>query len=332
MPVYDRTVREEIIRMKKVLKNLDPSIRPYLGDAFCFSIIDDVAFESGWVYDKYMQIEFTPEDGQIKYADYDYYDFVPGEGVFIKSFTEIPIGCCNQEYICGMIQEMLDEDEYFFALWDEQVITNYLNDEKETGGYEHGCFLYGYDSEEQMFYTQGYLGEEKWKRVQIPYDVFYQALSYFPEKGQIAFIGYKLVEDYEWKFDFDRMKSGLSNYQKSLQNEDGRILDLRAEQRFFGNIMMEQQIHYPSLYCLHEHKSIMEKRVDFLMERKYIKRDEKLCGYVRQLKKDYKKLMLMGVQFIMNRQSFLPQAIYKKAMEALENEKVFLELLMKKVV
>lgn len=318
--------------MKKVLKNLEPSIRPYLGDAFCFSIINDVAFESGWVYDKYIHTEFTSEDGQIKYADYDYYDFVPGEGVFVKSFTEIPISCCNQEYMCRMMEEMLDEDEYFFALWDEQIITNYLYNEEETGGYEHGCFIYGYDSEEQVFYTQGYLGGDKWKRVKIPYDVFYRALSYFPQKGRIAFTGYQLVEDYDWKFDFERMKAGLSEYQKSLQREDRRILDLRAQQRFFERILMTQQVHYPSLYCLYEHKNIMERRIGFLMEQQYIEWDEKLCGYARQMKKDYKKLMLMGVQFIMNRQSFLPEAIYKKAVEALESEKAFYELLMKKMV
>lgn len=317
--------------MKRVLKNLEPSIRAYLGDAFCFSIIDDAAFESGWVYDKYIHTEFTPQDGQIKYADYDYYDFVPGEGVFVKSFTEIPIGCCNQGYICRLIEEMLDEKEYFFALWDEQVITNYLYQEEETGGYEHGCFLYGYDSEKQVFYTQGYLGEEKWKRVQIPYDVFYQALSYFPEKGQIAFSGYQLAGDYEWKFDFERIKAGLRGYTNSLQSEDGRMLDLRAQQQFFERIWMTRQIHYPSLYCLYEHKNIMERRVNFLMEQQYIERDEKLCDYARQIKKEYKKLMLMGVQFIMNRQTFLLEAICKKAVEALEKEKVFMELLTKKI-
>ena len=54
--------------MKKILKNLQPSIRSYLGDAFCFSIINDWAFDSGWVYDKYIHLEYTSFDRQIKYA------------------------------------------------------------------------------------------------------------------------------------------------------------------------------------------------------------------------------------------------------------------------
>lgn len=112
--------------MQKVLKNIEPSIRTYLGDAFCFSIIDDVAFESGWVYDKYIHLEYTPLDGQIKYAGYDYYDFVPDQGVFIKSYIEYPYIHCNKDIVCNQIIQMIDNNEYCFALWNETVVTNYL--------------------------------------------------------------------------------------------------------------------------------------------------------------------------------------------------------------
>ena len=313
--------------MKKVLKNLEPSIRSYLGDAFCFSIIDDVAFESGWVYDKYIHMEYTPEDGQIKYADYDYYDFVPGEGVFIKSFTQIPIGCCEKEKICRQIEEMIDGGEYFFALWDENVITNYLYGESRTDVYEHGCFLYGYDSDARMFDTQGYLGEEKWKRVQVPYDVFYQALSYFPEKGEIAYIGYELVKDNVWQFDFDRMKRGITDYCCSLQGDTGRILDLRAEKTFFEQMRRSRRVHYPSLYCIYEHKKVMRRRAEFLNGQYLAERGEELCESARQLEKEFKKVMLLGVQFLMNHPPYLLEEIVEKAVKAVEDEQIFLEQL-----
>ena len=58
--------------MKKILKNVQPSIRAYLGLACCYSIIDEQAFTSGWVYDKYIHLEYTSYDSQIKYADYLY--------------------------------------------------------------------------------------------------------------------------------------------------------------------------------------------------------------------------------------------------------------------
>ena len=76
--------------MKKILKNVQPSIRAYLGLACCYSIIDEQAFNSGWVYDKYIHLEYTSYDSQIKYADYEHYDFVSAQGVFAKSFIEYP--------------------------------------------------------------------------------------------------------------------------------------------------------------------------------------------------------------------------------------------------
>ena len=98
---------------KKLLKNVEPSIRAYLGDAFCFSIIDEEAFRSGWVYDKYIHLEYTPEDGQVKYADYGYYDFVPDQGVFIKAYYEIAWSACGRDRICRMVEEMINHGEYF---------------------------------------------------------------------------------------------------------------------------------------------------------------------------------------------------------------------------
>ena len=74
--------------MKKILKNVQPSIRAYLGLACCYSIIDEQAFNSGWVYDKYIHLEYTPYDSQIKYADYEHYDF-------LKCFNSVHLRHCN---------------------------------------------------------------------------------------------------------------------------------------------------------------------------------------------------------------------------------------------
>lgn len=159
--------------MKKILNCVEPTIRTYLGDAFCFSIINEFAFSKGWVFDKYINIQYNPNDQHIKYADYDYYDFVAGEGVFIKSFTQIPISKCNQQFICKVIEQMIDDGEYFFALFDENVVTNYLFGKQSTEIFEHGCFIYGYDSVTKVFFMEGYVKDEKWEKYEIPYDVLY---------------------------------------------------------------------------------------------------------------------------------------------------------------
>ena len=312
--------------MKKVLKNLEPWIRPYLGDAFCFSTINDIAFESGWVYDKYIHLEFTPQDGHIKYAGYDYYDFVPDQGLFIKSYTQIPFSFCTQQYICELIMEMIDDGEYFFALWDENVVTNFLYNEDQQGIFEHGCFVYGYDSERETFYSQGYLRDEKWKRAEIPYSVFYRALSYYPEKGEIAFIGYKPVENYSWTFDFEKMKEEFKIYQETFHMESNRILDAGAEKGYFENLLIERRIHYPSLYCMYEHKKNMVRRMEYLIEKRYISEADgkNLLTQIQDIESDYKKIMLFGVKYILNQEKGLLEMIYIKAMKTIEKEKEFI--------
>ena len=283
--------------MEKILKNLEPSVRAYLGDAFCFSIINDVAFDSGWVYDKYIHIEYTPCDGQIKYADYDYYDFVPDQGVFIKSFIEYPYEYCNQEIICNQIIGMIDNDEYCFALWDETVITNHLFGENQDKIYEHGCFVYGYDTEKKVFLTQGYFNNEKWEHYSIPYHVFYQAISYCPEKGEIALIGYKVRTNYEWKLDYDKVRNGLKLYKKnSFSKADRNVFDLNSVVNFFSNLYPGIPVHDPSLYCIYEHKIIFYKRLVYL-NRKGWHIEKHILEMAEELCKKSRKVMLLGIAY-----------------------------------
>lgn len=221
---------------------------------------------------------------------------------------------------------MIDDGEYFFALWDENVVTNFLYNEDQQGIFEHGCFVYGYDSEREIFYSQGYLRDEKWKRAEIPYSVFYRALSYYPEKGEIAFIGYKPVENYSWTFDFEKMKEEFKIYQETFHMESNRILDAGAEKGYFENLLIERRIHYPSLYCMYEHKKNMVRRMEYLIEKRYISEADgkNLLTQIQDIESDYKKIMLFGVKYILNQEKGLLEMIYIKAMKTIEREKEFI--------
>lgn len=306
--------------MKKVLKNFEPSIRTYLGDAFCFSIINDYAFDTGWVYDKYIHLEYTSFDGQIKYADYDYYDFVPDQGVFIKSFIEYPYTYCNQELICHQIMQMIDNDEYCFSLWDETVATNYLFQESEKAVYEHGCMVHGYDSDEKMFYTQGYLSNEKWEHYSIPFDVLYKAISYCPEKGEIALIGYKVRDDYEWKFDCKKMKKDLQLYAKrGLSPEIKDNYDSNAIVNFFSNLILGERIHYPSVYCIYEHKVIFAKRIQYLIQHGYMEKNS-VVELAAELEKVCRKILLLVIRYNESMEKEIFGILYMEVKKMLDME------------
>lgn len=308
--------------MKKILNCVEPAIRTYLGDAFCFSIINEFAFSKGWVYDKYINIQYNPDDQHIKYADYDYYDFVAGEGVFIKSFTQIPISKCNQQFICKVIEQMIDDEEYFFALFDENVVTNYLFGKQSTETFEHGCFIYGYDSIAKDFFMEGYVKDEKWEKYEIPYDVFYKALSYYPEKGEIAFIGYQMVKNYDWSFDYKRMYCSLQNYMNERECKD-----LLAIRRFFEDIIDTKIIHYPSAYCLLEHKRLMKKRILFLIAERYISLGQAQLQLFDEIEKDYEKILMLVIKYNVVGMEKILKKIYRLGTQALGKEYDYMKLL-----
>lgn len=303
--------------MKKLLPCEEPAIRTYLGDAFCFSIISKYAFSTGWIYDKYINIQYTPEDEHIKYLDYDYYDFVQGEGVFIKSYTQIPVQKCTLKKICDIIEEMIDDDEYFFALFDENIVVNYLTDSDNSEIFEHGCFVYGYDSVKEIFFLEGYVEDEKWKKYEIPYEVFYKALSYYPEKGEIAFIGYQLKKDYEWKIDYRRMYQSLLNYIKYDENSN---TNLNAESNFFQQILVSREIHYPSAFCLLEHKQLMKKRLLFLIDNKILNEKEAQIDFMEEIKKGYEKILMLVIKYNINYNKKILYKIFEMGNELIEKE------------
>lgn len=307
--------------MKVILKNLEPSIRAYLGDAFCFSIINDHAFDSGWIYDKYVHLEYTPFDRQMKYAGYDYYDFVPDQGVFIKSFIEYPYVYCMEEILCCQIMQMIDRNEYCFALWDETVVTNYLLQKEEETVYEHGCFVYGYDREERIFYTQGYISNEKWEYNAIPFDVLYKAISYCPEKGEIALIGYKVKENYKWKFDYEKTKKEMNLYSSRLFSPRVKDnYDSNAVVQFFSNLVAGETIHYPSVYCMYEHRIIFEKRIAYLISHHYIEKNA-VIERAEELKKISRKILLLVIRYNEVMESEIYSVLYKEVKKMLDCEK-----------
>lgn len=207
------------------------------------------------------------------------------------------------------------------------MITNYLYGREEPGIFEHGCFLYGYDDEEGVFYSQSYLKDEKCERVTIPYDVFYKALSYFPEKGEIDFIGYRLVRGFVWDSNCEKIQEEICSYGNSAGNS-GKILDMSAEKAFFEGICRGSKVHYPSLYCMYEHKVMMQRRLDFLMAQGIVVHDkENLPEQMRQIQKGYRKLLLMGVSYNLRPRDSLMREMVKMADTLMEKEGEFMEKL-----
>ncbi len=279
--------------MVNKLQIFEPEIRTYLGDAFCFSIINEMAFKGGWVFDKYIDLEYTKEDHHIKYYGYDYYDFLPDENIFIKSFTQIPIELCSEPFICGIIEDMIDRGEYFVGFWNETVIYNYMNRAEINSEFEHLCFIYGYDSNERIFFSEGYVKENKWQRFVIPYDVMADSLVLFEGKKEVAFNGYQVLDDFRWITDKHAIVDNLKEYPYK------KNLNIEAECLFFQDVLIYKTIHLQSVYCIYEHKMLMKKRVKYLFERRCVSLGDRelVCSSCSRLVNECRSLVLLAIKY-----------------------------------
>ena len=311
-----------------------PTIKTYLGDAFCFSIINDRAFKSGWVYDKYINLQYCLNDNHMKYADYDYYDFCPNEGVFIKSFTFAPYLNNNPDCLINYIKETIDDDFYYFGIWNESLIPGAEGYNTNNGIYHHGCFIYGYNDEKSTFFTEGYNKSNSWDTYEVSYETFIKAISVGDFcKGYYTFNGYKLNTEYEWRFDIKRMQNSLVNYlNENTYNENSNsYFGIEGCYNLF-NFVEEQcvslkHLHIPSIYNVFEHKTIMEKRVKFLFDNNYITNIELVYKF-NKICNTFCIILNKSLKYNIHKNKLMGNSIKNAAFDSLNNEKETIYLLL----
>lgn len=305
--------------MLKILKTVEPEIRTYLGEAFCFSIIGDEAFGDGWIYDKYVDIEYTAQDRHIKYWGYDYYDFASGE-VFIKSYTQIPIASYDEMKVCSIIENMINNNEYFVGFWNETIIYNYFNGTLLTEEFEHLCFIYGYDSCKRLFFSQGYVKDEKWQKFTLPYGLVVEALLTFKDKEEIGFNGYQIMDSVKWKANKEVIVEKLNGFFK------GENRNIEAEYQFFRDVAIYKTIHQQSVYCIYEHKKIMLKRINYLIKEDVIDGMQKeIMTRYHQLVNSSKNLLLLSIKYKSDGSLDCLDKLLINAKKMIEQEKKIME-------
>lgn len=301
-PVQENHFKFQDVLHRKQLKCLEPPIRTYLGDAFCHSIIGDIAFESGWIYDKYIFLEYTESDGQIKFSDYDYYDFMDREGVFVKSYTSIPFVAYSYDIVISAVLESIDREEYFFSFWDEGVIVSFMNKSINYRYHFHGCFVYGYDGNKKVFLMHGYF-DNIWKRIEVPFHIFYNAIdSIVVQRGEFAYCGYSLVKYFDWKPNHERMAErlqGLAKESMIVSNANSKY-NIEGCRMFWENIISNLQggfIHCPSIYCMNEHNSIMQRRIEYMYNHGLITNYLEITEILNQLAKIFAMMTVSSTYY-----------------------------------
>lgn len=311
--------------MNKKLQVFPPVLRTYLGDAFCFSILGNTVYDNGWIFDKYIDIEYRKDHQMIKYAYYDYYDFLPYEGILIKRYHIIPMKEKINKEICNRVKQTINCDEYFFCFWNENIIRKYFGENTEEGMHFHGCFVFGYDDEKEIFYMLGY-DQNKFSELKIPYSVFVEAAILGEHINNcFTYRSYKKNLQFELVPNYQQMIEGIIRFGKDKQLIENEIscYNLQGYERFvehLKNLIPEKgKYHIPSIFCVYEHSVLMLKRLHFLNNTFEIN-SELILQYDKLVKK-YEKIKNLAMKYNTIREEELANRIVDSFENAIMNER-----------
>ena len=103
--------------------------------------------------------------------------------------------------------------------------------------------------------------------------------------------------------------------------------DLSAIRRFFEDIIDTKIIHYPSAYCLLEHKRLMKKRILFLIAERYISLGQAQLQLFDEIEKDYEKILMLVIKYNVVGMEKILKKIYGLGTQALGKEYDYMKLL-----
>ncbi len=273
---------------RTILKLWEPAIRAYMGDASAFSVLGKRATAQGWLYDKYVSLVYEKTGNRLLYKDSYNSEFGPDDRIFVKSYTMLPRQVCNHEVLIDFLMEMLDAGEYVIIYWNERIIQNYLTGQTYSGEYYHISFLYGYDAKGAYFLVQGYLLGGTLGTYQIPFDVLWQAVSFYWKKCGIQISGYGIRTDIQLEFQYKNLLAQLQTYcyGKTIQ----------AIENFFLQCKRQERLHLPSLYCIYERNQLMLQRISFLEQRALLPDGTRLWEEQKRIVRRCHENLLLGIR------------------------------------
>ncbi len=274
--------------MRKILNIYEPIVRAYLRHAFSTSILRDKLMEKGYIFQKYIALEYckrTENDGYLAYSNYD---FFISEGACIKHFVLAPSG---KKYIIGFIKDIIDNGYYFFSYWNEKKIKYKAAYNKYD--YSHACLLYGYDDEEQVFFTEGYMTENwKWCKHCVKYEEIVEALLLQEEYKFYWCDAYEHNPRFVCEFSYEEMMREFNAYFFSKETSKKVFYGIEATKQFVDDMARKFgagiEIPRTSFFCLFEHREFMKKRLLFLEENKYL--DVNMISKYEKIVKEYQVL------------------------------------------
>ncbi len=279
-----------------------PPITSWQWHASLFSILANDEFALEWIYSNYVQLRCYPETDSITGNKIYMFDFIPGDSS-LKECPYLLSEIITQEQILAYSKDILsfllktlDLSYYIFGICDE---TDMLNRGRRI---LHQLFIYGYDLENQVFYVGDFTFTGKYSYTTVTFDkVVNGFLNVQPGEDFVFNHNYKGMrglylikkntDEKYYSFDSNLVKRTLNEYING-SNTKAHFLQMRnnySTNSFGINIydgiidqinLLEEKTNtwydYRPFHITYDHKALMENRLKYMMENKYISFDSEI--------------------------------------------------------
>lgn len=301
---------------QKKLPIMEPIVNTYTSYGALFSILPKSAFS--WVMNNFIQLNFVYEWNM---ATFDYHRMLMSNCPSIDYYEETEeMLMQRKEGIREAIVNGINRNDYLFIYGDRY----YIRAAAEYGKYHvpHEIFVYGYDLNENLVYIADNFQQGKFIFTSCTFDELTDAYSKMD--SDISFlhtVRYLKVHDNEYcKLNIRQIINGLEAYVNSyesfdiLGNPPKRIYGVEVIDYILSQVLNANggEIDIRFFHLLYEHKLLMEKRVNHLIEFNYIQASDIDIDRYKELKLTTLSLRNLVIKYNILRDKDLQDRIYNK--------------------
>lgn len=272
----------------------------YQNQAFALGIIKpNIRQYDQWLCNKYINCVagggFNLYDGDIWMVKY---------GLCIKTG-----GYMNYEafhiFCPDLIQknkQMLEQKFYILGSYDEFYIPGKAAYQNQP--FVHGYVIYGYDDQNGVFKSAGYLAGGRYKQFDITYEDYYRSVTEGNKPRLLSLSYFRINTEYEGQIDIIKIRENLTDFLDSRGPANAKINEVYGVNAWekFATYIEEAgdngiDMRYVRAYM--EHKGIMDKRLKCLFEHGYLQ-DQVLCQtYQKEVFQKATQLFNMCLKYIL---------------------------------
>ncbi|RAI89552.1 hypothetical protein DET54_11420 [Paenibacillus pabuli] len=275
--------------MKTLRMNNEPYINTYNIYGTTCSIASHDSRIWPWIYNNFIQIRYVPDWNSYFFDNHHLiFDTCP-----LYSKYRIPRSMLQMKWnsIKEFIIESIDLNLYVY-LYIDRFHLSVSKSYKKNRNSLHEILIYGYDSDQEIFYVADNLLEGKYIRTECTYnEIELGYMGVYSDNDFFTSVTLLEKRDEDFTFRVKQVKDLLQNYLTSKETSDlafkeERIFGFEAWKSFYTNLIANQVIDRRAFHFFWEHKKVMTDRVRYLIDNEYIHKN-----YVNEaLYAEFKKL------------------------------------------